>query len=297
MFKHKKNLKKYGILTAKALFLIVVLWLIYSKADLKEIISHMQTVEIGWLWLGLLIATAGQIFSALRTRVYLASIGLQLKRRFVLPLYFVGALFNVALPGGIGGDAYKVLVLHRFTGTKKAALFRVVLADRGSGLLMLIILLVAFAFFNQTVLSEPFGVIFSIAILFVSFCGYCLATRFITQEKPRTSLHAAGYSFCVQIGTVFSSWCALSALMQNPVSFAEANPYILLMFVSSIAAILPISIGGAGVREITFLYGAPFLGLDQEFSIALAFLIYVINAAPALLGVGFWHFLWHLYRS
>jgi hypothetical protein len=50
---------------------------------------------------------------------------------------------------------------------------------------------------------------------------------------------------------------------------------------------LPITIGGAGARELTFLWGAQVLGLDSERSVAIAFIFYIISTVVALYGLVF----------
>jgi uncharacterized membrane protein YbhN (UPF0104 family) len=68
---------------------------------------------------------------------------------------------------------------------------------------------------------------------------------------------------------------------------AQWLPYALLFLVSSVAAMLPLTIGGTGARELTFLAGAPLLGVDAEQAVAIAFLFYLISTAVALTGMAF----------
>ncbi len=55
--------------------------------------------------------------------------------------------------------------------------------------------------------------------------------------------------------------------------------------VSSIVAVLPLTIGGIGSREFTFMLGAQWLGLDLNLSIALSFLFYLITAFTSIWGI------------
>jgi hypothetical protein len=63
--------------------------------------------------------------------------------------------------------------------------------------------------------------------------------------------------------------------------------YLFLFLISSIVATLPITIGGIGSREITFLFGAEMMHLDVHLSIALSLLFYVITAVVSLSGIYF----------
>jgi uncharacterized membrane protein YbhN (UPF0104 family) len=63
--------------------------------------------------------------------------------------------------------------------------------------------------------------------------------------------------------------------------------YLVLFLVSSVVAMLPITIGGAGARELTFLYGAQFLDIHAEKAVAIGFLFYLISTAVSFLGIFF----------
>ena len=50
-------------------------------------------------------------------------------------------------------------------------------------------------------------------------------------------------------------------------------------------AMIPVTIGGAGARELTFLYGAQFLDIQAEKAVAIAFLFYIISSAVSFFGI------------
>ena len=47
------------------------------------------------------------------------------------------------------------------------------------------------------------------------------------------------------------------------------------------------TIGGAGAREITFLYGSKYLDIDPEKAVAIAFLFYLVSTSVSFLGILF----------
>ena len=63
--------------------------------------------------------------------------------------------------------------------------------------------------------------------------------------------------------------------------------YLFLFLISSIVAMLPITIGGAGSREITFLFGSGILQLDENTSITLSLIFYFITLFTSFWGVFF----------
>nr|NQU89424.1 hypothetical protein [Bacteroidota bacterium] len=48
---------------------------------------------------------------------------------------------------------------------------------------------------------------------------------------------------------------------------------------------MPITIGGIGSREVTFLFGAQIMHLEITNSIALSLLFYIITAIVSLFGI------------
>jgi uncharacterized membrane protein YbhN (UPF0104 family) len=90
-----------------------------------------------------------------------------------------------------------------------------------------------------------------------------------------------GYSALVQFAQLLSAYLILMALGVNE-SVVE---YLLVFLISSIVAVLPITIGGIGSRELVFFYGAQWLGLVQSTSIGISMTFFLITALVSLLGV------------
>jgi uncharacterized membrane protein YbhN (UPF0104 family) len=61
--------------------------------------------------------------------------------------------------------------------------------------------------------------------------------------------------------------------------------YLLVFLASSVATIIPITIGGLGLRELVFLYGARYLGLDADISVAVSLLFFLITLVSSLPGI------------
>jgi uncharacterized membrane protein YbhN (UPF0104 family) len=65
--------------------------------------------------------------------------------------------------------------------------------------------------------------------------------------------------------------------------------YLLVFLISSIVAVLPITIGGIGSRELVFFYGAQWLGLNEGTSIGISMTFFLITAFVSLSGL-MYHF-------
>ena len=60
-----------------------------------------------------------------------------------------------------------------------------------------------------------------------------------------------------------------------------------MFFISSVVSVVPISIGGVGLRELTFLYGLNILGLNPAVGVVGAFLFFIITILSSLIGAFF----------
>jgi glycosyltransferase 2 family protein len=70
----------------------------------------------------------------------------------------------------------------------------------------------------------------------------------------------------------------------------ETNPaqYVFIFLIAAVAGVLPFAIGGGlGIRELVFLEGAKYIGLDQPVAVAVSLLFYLISLVASLPGIIF----------
>ena len=100
-------------------------YLVFQKIDFQQVKSIFMKSGPGYIIAALLSYFASQVISSWRLLGFLRSIGLHLGFGFNLRLYMLGMFYNVFLPGGIGGDGYKIYLLRkkfRFTYQKNICL-------------------------------------------------------------------------------------------------------------------------------------------------------------------------------
>jgi glycosyltransferase 2 family protein len=86
---------------------------------------------------------------------------------------------------------------------------------------------------------------------------------------------------------IFSNACAYMIMLSLGIEH-DFNKYIFIFLVASIAAVLPLTLGGLGAREIVFLELSKYFGLVEHHSVLIGFLIYitvVISSAGGLIYV------------
>ncbi|MGB3151142.1 MAG: lysylphosphatidylglycerol synthase domain-containing protein, partial [Maribacter sp.] len=93
------------------------------------------------------------------------------------------------------------------------------------------------------------------------------------------------YSALLQLAQLASVWFIMKALGIE----LDHLAYLVIFLISSIVSVLPLTIGGIGSREVTFFYGATFLNLNENISVSISVVFFLITALISLIGV-WYHF-------
>ncbi|MCF6201879.1 MAG: flippase-like domain-containing protein [Hydrogenimonas sp.] len=273
----KKRLK----LLLKILFTVAALWFVFEKIDLTKVKSALKEADAFWLFWALILFNLSKIASSLRLNIYFSSIGLKLSEGYNLILYYVGMFYNLFLPGGIGGDGYKVYLLNKHFKSGLKPLLQAVLLDRLSGLAALV--LYASILFAASEYSKLYSWATTISILVaaVVFPIAYLATKILFKRFLSIFNTTMAWGLAVQLLQLASAWAILKSLGVESMQLE----YLTLFLISSVAAVVPLTIGGVGVRELTFLYGLNFIGVDPTLGVTFSFLFFVITALSSLTGL------------
>ena len=231
--------------------------------------------------LAALFFIASKVISAFRLNLFFRMIGLNLSRQFNLRLYWIGMFYNLFLPGGIGGDGYKVYVLNKQFGTKIKQLIQASLMDRISGLISLIFLVgIGFLLLDRSLFPDWVSVLTVISLILV-FPVLFILTRILFNQFVSVLGISMMLSLIVQVLQTISAALILLAMDVHEGFIA----YLVLFLASSFISILPFTIGGLGSRELTFLIGYQYVGTNENLSIALGLLFTLITAAVSFGGI------------
>jgi hypothetical protein len=243
----------------------------------KKIIGSAQT---GLLGLATFFFTGSKVVSAYRLQIFFRNAELKLRARYNLRLYWVGMFYNLFLPGGIGGDGYKVYLLNKRFKVAIKPLIQAALLDRISGLMALVFLAGAgFFFLDQRFFPSwlPW-LVGSGMFLMIPVYSYVVA-RLFPRFHPSfwtTNLH----SLTVQLMQLICAYFILLAISAE----GDVLAYQVLFLISSVVAVFPFTIGGVGARELTFIFGYQYLGIDENASIAFTLIFFLITAAVSAVG-------------
>jgi glycosyltransferase 2 family protein len=257
---------------------ITCLWYVSGKIDFAKAGTALRNAN--WLYLpfALLAFVLSKVMAAVRLNIYFRNVGLSLPEKQNTRLYWLGMFYNLFLPGSISGDAYKVILLTKKYSIPYKKTTAAVVLDRFSGLLGLGLILAVYSVF---VLRENLYILLLIAGALAAVLVLYLVIRYWLKDFLPSFWPTLIWGVGVQAMQVVCAYLIMMALgTQN-----HMTEYIFLFLVSSVVAVLPLTIGGLGAREIVFLEGSSYFGLVQEHSVVISILFYLITLLTSAWGL------------
>ncbi len=285
----------------KAVVSIALLWVLFSRVDTGRLWAVARTASAPWLIGGLALYLLMVVTSAWRWGLLLRAQGLRFSLRALTSSFLIATFFNNFLPSNIGGDVIRIADTAPAAGSKTLAT-TVVLIDRGIGLLGLVLI----AAIGATIGPRVFGPSAGALGAGVLWAGFAVATiiaapavlmprRFARILQPLRVLHPewiderigrltaalgrfrespASLGGCfvgaVVVQTLLVTfYLAIAQSMRIPVGFAELAVIVPITF---IVQMLPLSLNGFGVREATFGFYFARLGLPLESALVVSFM-------------------------
>ena len=274
------NLRKKGITFLKILFSFVLLYFVFTKIQFNEVWKILKGSNFTYLFAALFLFVISKILSAFRLNLYIHQIKIFLTQLSNIKLYLLGMFYNLFLPGGIGGDAYKGYVLKNKYEVKTRSVVSILILDRLNGLLLIFVISCILALFLDENRINSYKILFGIAIALSILVFWVFNKRFFSFVYP-VFWKSLGFSALVQLAQLVSVLFILKALGVEGNTIA----YLFIFLISSIVSVLPLTIGGIGSREVVFYYGALWLALDENPSVSISMLFFLITAAVSLAGI------------
>ncbi|MDB4999713.1 MAG: hypothetical protein JWR76_790 [Mucilaginibacter sp.] len=256
----------------------VLLYFVFRKVDFQQVKFRLVHANYWWMLAALMSYFVSIAISSWRLTSFFKSIHLKLDSRFNFRLYLLGLFYNFLLPGGIGGDGYKIYLLNKTYKLPAKKVFWAIMFDRLSGLWAIGLIIVALIFLIPQIdihMGIPLSifVVGSIIYYFVAYKFFKEYTHYFFQAHVKAvavqSLQLLAIVF-IMIGQDFTG---------------KYSPYLLSFLISALATIIPISIGGAGVRETVFTWLTKFFPMEKSLTVFLPGTFYLISIIVALLGL------------
>ena len=286
-----------------------LLILIFSRIDIHQAWEQFQNLSLPFVGFALIFYTGLQILSCFRWLVVLNSSNYSVPMSSLLSSYFAGMFLNTFLPGALGGDVYRVYRVGKYIKDSEAAIVSVFL-ERFTGL----VALSALAVFALPPALEVLGR-WDILLLFFACVGALVGAvllivspkllrwmepsmRWLKMEsivvkfariqtlllqfsRNRQALaKSMGLSFLLQLGIVYYHYLVAQQLKIS-ISFLELLVFIPIIVV---VTLLPISLGGLGLKEGLWVYLFSRIGLTTEQALLLSLTITLLGWLLSLPG-------------
>ena len=289
--------RSLAITLVKAIVSIGLLALLFSRVDVSRLWGVARKASLGWLAFALLLYLAMLLASALRWGVLLRAQHVRLPFSFLTQSFLVATFFNNFLPSNIGGDVIRIADSAKAAGSKTLAT-TVVLIDRGLGVLGLALIAATGATIMQRMAVGPVGpgilwagfglgaIIATPALLMPEAVTKLLQplrvfhrewvderieklTYALTRFKETPTALAACFAGAVVVQAILVLfYVAIARSMNIPIGFAELA---VIVPVSFIVQMVPLSVNGFGIREATFGFYFTRLGLPLESALVVSF--------------------------
>ena len=278
----KKLVRKFNWkLLVKIVFTVLGVGWVLSQIDIKEVGKYLSDVPIAVTIACILIFNLSKIFCAIRLNMFFKQEGVLISEKESLKLYYKGMFYNIMLPGGIGGDGYKGYYLHNTLHVPVKNLVRPILWDRITGALSIVILIFALINF-QTFIPDQTGLkIFLVCSPLLIYAASMVASNMIVPSY-RGVFHAT--TMLSLLNQLSQGVVVILLLYGLKIPVQLFDEYLLVFFISSIATILPLTLGGVGIRELVFIKAAEISEIEQDTAVALSVLFFGITVISALVG-------------
>ena len=277
-----------------------LLYLLLSRVDLARLWTIARTASVPWLVTALGLYFLMIVISAWRWELLVRAQHMDVPFRWLLNSFLVATFFNNFLPSNIGGDVVRIRDTSKRAGSKTLAT-TIVLVDRGIGLLGLVFV----AALGATIAarhSDSLGPLGPGLLWLILAGAIAIATPILMmpdrvgqllsplrrlhqewveeriarltaglakfRQSPRALLACFAGAIVVQ-AVIVAFYAAIAHAIRVPVPVSHLAIMVPMSFIVQMA---PISVNGFGVREATFGFYFAQLSLPLESALALSFI-------------------------
>jgi len=300
------------VLYIRLIVSIGILIYLITFFDWRRVVEVMSQVRFAYVWPAPVLLALALYSGGLRWSTLLPYFGIRLKATKAFLYYLIGSFYGIVLPGVIGGDAVRIGICAATKKKSVADITATVLIERMCGILALLAMgTAAVAVLTpdlRSALGPPVIVVIPVlagASAVAVFAGYLLFGRVFAAWVKGSSTRPPGIAEAVgriiryarevppaSMAAVFilSAFFQFSDILASFFLARAINidvSFLILLAIFPIVyilTVLPVSLGGLGVREGAFAYLLTRVGVLPSDAVMLSFLIYLNRAFVSLLG-------------
>ena len=309
--KQKKNIASQLFLAFRIFVSLGILVYLVTMFDWQRVGVVLTKLRLQYAWPCPLLLLAAVFVMAIRWRSLLChfDIALRLGRAFLF--YLISCFYSIFLPGVIGGDVIRVGLCAEQGGASLVAVATTALIERVFGFLMVLLIGCGALLLLPTKLESELGapvtgalviatvVFLAAAVMGLVFLRYLPLIRLqstqrllqwllplirilaiVRQIPGRVLFQVALLSGVAQTLDIIASYLVARSLhIELPFSF-----FLAVMPLVYLGTVLPISLGGLGVREGLLVALFTRIGELPSDAVTYAFLLYLNRVIIAALG-------------
>lgn len=309
MANEARPLRRRLLVAAKIAVSVALLAFLFLNYDSAEVRQLLVGIDGAALAAALLMAGLAICIAAFRWFVVVRALGIATPGPDVFRLTFVGVFFNQLLPSSIGGDVVRVWHLS-VAGVRLATAVLSVLLDRLLALVALALMMVggmpwlfgvvANPTVRLTLLGAALAIICGLTLLLTLGRVLAIVRRVLPwlasalaelSEAARTIFlkPRAGSAGLLLSLLIHGLTCGIVYALAKGLGYELAATATLFLVPPVIfASVLPVSIGGWGVREGAMVVVLGFVGIPAEGALAISILFGLSLAAVSLPGGLLW---------
>ncbi|WP_420639131.1 lysylphosphatidylglycerol synthase transmembrane domain-containing protein [Candidatus Poriferisocius sp.] len=288
--------------------LVLLIWRAPSF-DADEMWPDFNSATPFWLVAAFALTVAGNVVATARWYEVASALGLRVKPRRLFSHYMAGMFISNFVPTTVGGDVLRMTRLANDTDDGPHS-FASVLLERLSGWIVLpVFTLLGLALDEELrglgaptrVAASTAGLTLLALVLILILVGNQRFGRWVSKHngwvrfvnglhtgidelraKPRDAGRVLLTAFAYQAVMLTAAGCAAKVVGINGLGPTELMAFIPAML---IIQVLPISLGGLGLREGALVLFLHELGVIDERAIAMGLLLYFLTVAGSLMGL------------
>ena len=305
----------------RALLGLAVLAVVVRLVDINALRRVAHPEHLAWAGFALLCLAANVYVAAWRWQVLLAALGVKERIAPLLRAIYVGAFYNLVLPGQLGGQAIKVMLV----GRRSPALPAIVASVAMDQVVVIVALfgLAEFAAGTAPGISHRQAWLTGFGITLVAAIALMIASvNPRLQEWLRRRARRSRWLVWLPDGLrrqTSTTWQALTSYGDEPLLLGwtviqaaifmitlfgmalglaravgidlDPRDILFVLFLGLVAGVAPFTLAGLGTREAAFTASLAELGVDREVAATFAVLWLLLNTLADAVGgaMQFWH--------
>lgn len=297
-------MKRYMKLALQLAASGALLWLLLTRVGFEEVLSRLTIRNPAAAGVAFLLLATQFFLGTLRWRMVCIALGVSVPgMRVLLGWVGMGGALSQILPSSIGGDGYRILALGRRAGIGAAT--RSVVAERVAGLLTLSAIALPFSLYairdaGSSLMFTVFGILSGAVLAGGAVAGVLarllarwtasrlvrlVADDFAAMYSRSTLLPVFSASLAIHALSIGTVLCVGWALALDEIQWWQAA---LAVPGTLLAASIPISLGGWGIRESSMVLALAAFGVSDAIALTLSIGYGLAVALAAMIGILLW---------